>query len=79
MIIRLPVTVNLKEKDNTLSEIMGKIRPLVIKNIPNQKKRSKIFENMINHPKVLELIKNEKPIEAEELVYKIVHEEISCH
>jgi len=64
---------------DSLAEILGKIRPLVIKNIPDQKDRSILFEKMVKHPKVLELVKNNKHIEAEEMVFKIVHEEISRH
>jgi precorrin-2 dehydrogenase/sirohydrochlorin ferrochelatase len=60
-----------------LTEILGQIRQKVIDNIPEQKMRSELFDSIVQHPKVLELIKKNKHSNAEELVVGIVNERIN--
>jgi precorrin-2 dehydrogenase/sirohydrochlorin ferrochelatase len=62
-----------------LTEILGRVRQKVIDNIPEQKTRSKLFDSIVQHPKVLELIKNNKHSKAEKLVAELVNEGINCH
>jgi precorrin-2 dehydrogenase/sirohydrochlorin ferrochelatase len=59
-----------------LTEILGRIRQKVINNIPEQKTRSNLFDSIVQHPKVLELIKKNKRSEAEEMVIELVNEGI---
>ena len=62
-----------------LTEILGQIRRKVIDNIPEQKTRGELFDSLVRHPKVLELIKNNKQSLAEKLVDELVNEGINRH
>jgi precorrin-2 dehydrogenase/sirohydrochlorin ferrochelatase len=62
-----------------LTEILGQIRQKVIDNIPEQTTRSELFDSIVQHPKVLELIKNNKHSKAEKLVAELVNEGINRH
>ena len=62
-----------------LTEILGQIRRKVIDNIPEQKTRGELFDSLVQHPKVLELIKNNKQSNAEKLVDELVNEGINRH
>ena len=59
-----------------LTEILGRIRQNVIDIIPEQKTRSELFDSIVQHPKVLELLKNNKHSEAEEMVSELINEGI---
>ena len=59
-----------------LTKILGRIRQRVIDNIPEQKTRSDLFDSIVQHPKVLELIRKNKHLEAEDIVLELVNEGI---
>jgi len=59
-----------------LTEILGRVRQKVIDNIPDQKTRSDLFDSIVQYRKVLDLIKNNKHSEAEEMVVELVNEGI---
>jgi len=59
-----------------LAEILGRIRQRVIDNISEQKTRSELFDSIVQHSKVLELIKNNKHSEAEEMIIELVNKRI---
>jgi len=58
------------------AEILGRVRQKVIDNISDQKKRSDLFDTIVRHPDVLDLIRSYKHTEAEKLVITLINEEI---
>jgi precorrin-2 dehydrogenase/sirohydrochlorin ferrochelatase len=59
-----------------LAELLGKIRSKVINNISDIKRRSELFDTIVQHPKVLDLIKKNKFEEAEQLTLKLINKVI---
>jgi precorrin-2 dehydrogenase/sirohydrochlorin ferrochelatase len=59
-----------------LAELLGKIRSKVINNIIDQKRRSELFDTIVQHPKVLDLIRKNKSEEAEHFTLKLINKEI---
>jgi len=60
-----------------LADILGKMRKKVIQNIPDQKKRSELFDTIVQDQKVLDLINDNNSTEAEILVEEIIEKEIN--
>lgn len=60
-----------------LADLLGKIRPQVINNIPNLKQRSELFDAIVNNPKVLDLIRRDKHTQAEKLVTTLIDNAIT--
>jgi siroheme synthase-like protein len=60
-----------------LAELLGKIRPKVINNIPNLKRRSALFDAIVKNPKVLDLIRKNQHAQAEQLVMALIDKEIT--
>ncbi len=58
-----------------LADLMGKIRPLILKRINDKKKRTSLFQRMVNSD-LLNLLKSNKYEEAEIEAYKMIFEEI---
>jgi len=58
------------------NELLGKMREKVINNIPTQKQRGDLFENIVHNPEVINLIKNNKHADAEKMIGTIVDKEI---
>lgn len=61
-----------------MAEIMGKIRPLVLKHITDKQQRALVFQRMVNS-ELLSLLKNNKYEEAETAVYQMILKEIKRH
>ena len=66
----------ISEEYIVFTEILGRVRQKVIDNISDQKKRSDLFDTIVRHPKVLDLIRSNKHTEAEQLVNTLIDEEI---
>ena len=60
-----------------LADLLGKVRPRVINNIPDLQQRSELFDKIVNDPRVLKLIRNKQHIQAEQLVTDIIDKEIN--
>jgi siroheme synthase-like protein len=60
-----------------LADLLGKVRPRVIETIPDQKQRSALFDSIVAHPRILDLIKNRNYTQAKQLVTKLIDEEIN--
>jgi siroheme synthase-like protein len=58
------------------AKILGKMRKKVIENIPGQNRRSDIFDSIVQDPDVLKLIQGGNYLKAEELIEKIIDNEI---
>jgi precorrin-2 dehydrogenase/sirohydrochlorin ferrochelatase len=58
------------------AKILGKMRKKVIENIPGQKKRSDLFDSIVQDPEILKLIKGGNYSTAEELIEKLIENEI---
>ncbi len=52
---------------SNFADILGRMRKRVIENIPGQKRRSELFDSIVQNPKVLELIKGNNYSKAEDL------------
>lgn len=60
-----------------LADLLGKVRPKVINNIPNLKQRSKLFETIVNNSRILKLIRDNHHDQAEQLVMDLIDREIN--
>lgn len=58
------------------AEILGKMRKKVIEHVPNQKKRSELFDLIIYNSKVQDLIRGKNYIKAEKLIESMIETEI---
>jgi precorrin-2 dehydrogenase/sirohydrochlorin ferrochelatase len=68
---------NIGEGYAKFADILGKMRKKVIENIPGQKRRSELFDSIIQHPEVLTLIRNNNYSEAEELIEQMIDLEVN--
>jgi len=59
-----------------LAELLGKIRAKVIHNVSNIKRRSELFDTIVQDKKILDLIKRNKFEEAEQLTHKLINKVI---
>jgi len=60
-----------------LADLLGKIRPLVIKHISGQANRAEFFEKLLDDPKIFTMIKSSQISEAEKYMRTIVQQAIS--
>ena len=74
--IKNKISDNIGDEYKFLAELLGKIRSKVINNISDQKRRSELFDTIVQHPKVLDLIRKNKSEEAEHLTHKLINKEI---
>ena len=74
--IKSKISENIGDEYQYLAELLGKIRSKVIDNISDQKRRSELFDTIIQHPKVLDLIRKNKSEEAEQLTLKLINKVI---
>jgi len=58
------------------ADILGKMRKKVIENIPGQKRRSELFDTIVQNSRVLDLIKGNNYSKAEELIEEMIDIEI---
>jgi precorrin-2 dehydrogenase/sirohydrochlorin ferrochelatase len=59
------------------AEMLGKMRQKVLENIPTQKQRGDLFDSIVQNPAVLELIREKKFSQAEQLVRDLIDQEIN--
>lgn len=59
------------------ADILGKIRNRVIINIPDQKKRSELFDSIVQDSKVQDLIRENNYSKAEKLIEEMIDDEIN--
>ena len=74
--IKNKIDDNIGDEYKYLAELLGKVRPKVINRIKDQKRRSELFDKIVQHPKVLDLIRKNKSEEAEQLTLKLINKEI---
>ena len=58
------------------AEMLGKMRQKVLDNIPTQKQRGDLFDSIVQNPAVLELIREKKYTQAEQLVSELIDKEM---
>jgi siroheme synthase-like protein len=57
--------------------LLGKKREKVIAHIPGQKNRSDLFDKIVQDPQILNLVKEDKILEAEKIIDELIDDEIS--
>ena len=57
-----------------LAALLGKVRQRVIENLPDQKQRSLLFDTIIEHPRILDLIKSNQQSVAEQEAHQLIDE-----
>jgi precorrin-2 dehydrogenase/sirohydrochlorin ferrochelatase len=75
--IKSKINENIGDEYKYLAELLGKVRSKVINTITDQKRRSELFDTIVQHPKVLDLIKKNKSEEAEQLTQKLINKAIN--
>ncbi len=60
-----------------LADLLGDIRPKVIKNIIGQKQRAELFDSIVQNSNVMELVSNNKLDKVKMLIAEIVNQAIS--
>jgi precorrin-2 dehydrogenase/sirohydrochlorin ferrochelatase len=75
-LIKRKISDLIGDEYNVFAELMGKIRPKVLKNISDQKQRGEVFDAVVKHTKLLDLIKAHEAKRAEDLIFEIVDNEI---
>jgi hypothetical protein len=56
--------------------MLGQMRQGVLENIPTQKQRGELFDSIVQHPAVLDLIRKKKYTQAEKLVNELIDKDI---
>jgi precorrin-2 dehydrogenase/sirohydrochlorin ferrochelatase len=75
-LIKQKISDIIGDEYKVFAELMGKIRPKVLENISSQKQRGEIFDTVVQHTKLLDLIKAREHKSAEALILEIVDKEI---
>ena len=57
-----------------LAVLLGKVRQRIQENVPDQKQRSLLFDAIIEHPRIFELIKSNQKSLAEQEAYQLIDE-----
>lgn len=68
---------NIGDEYSKFADILGRMRKRVIENIHGQKRRSELFDSIVQNPSVLKLIKGNNYSKAEEMIGELIESEIN--